>query len=200
MDFRRLFSAKGLDRNQRRMLGILIFLVRLFLLSIPLYLIIALGTNMLPLQTIVAEQSAYVLGVSGYRTSIEGTVVSSDAPGSGYTFMFMIDPDCTGWKSMLFLFALILAVPGIMWNRRAVGLAIGLPLLWAVNVIRIVLIVMTETAYNVSTALFVHDVIWQTGLIAVVLGYWAAWLKWARRPKKGKLNLFASLYNFGGRH
>jgi len=147
------------------------FLARLVVLALPLYLIMWLGVDMYPLQVTVASQSGWVLKSAGY--SVEQNGAGLDVNG----FRFYIVQDCTGWKSMLFLFALIFAVPGVALRRRLLGMVFGLPILWLGNLSRICAVVVTENGWGIDTAMFVHNILFQAGLIAFVLGLWIAWLR-----------------------
>ena len=110
------FWKSGLSPGQKRMLGVLEFLVRVCLLALPLYLVIWLGIDLYPLQAAVASQAAWLLQAAGYHVVRDGTGLTVGS------FQFFIIPDCTGWKSMLFLFALVFAVPGISMRKRFWGL------------------------------------------------------------------------------
>lgn len=164
----------GLTPGQRRMLRMLIFLARLVALSLPLYLVMWLGLDLYPLQLAAASQSAWLLQALGYQVLRDGTLLTIN---SG--FVVSIVPDCTGWKSMLFLFALIFAVPGIAMKKRLWGL-LGLPLVWAGNLTRILAGVAAWDLWGVEASLLIHDWLFQAGLVALVLGIWIAWLMWAQ--------------------
>jgi exosortase/archaeosortase family protein len=97
--------------------------------------------------------------------------------GSERPFSFYLNEDCTAWKSILFLFALIFAVPAISLRKRLVGLGLGIPILWLGNQARILGVVLTERATNVQFAIFTHDYFWRVFLIFLVLGLWLAWMK-----------------------
>jgi len=178
-------AGKKLNSRQQGLLSALEFLVRLLLLSIPLYVIIGLGINLIALQVAVAGQSGYILQAMGFHVVQNGPFITSSIPGGG-PFHFLINEDCTGWKSMLFLFALIFAVPGIAMRKRLIGLAIGLPVIWLGNLARVVGVVLAERAYGAENALLLHDYLWQMGMVALVLIIWMAWMRFARaraRPK-----------------
>jgi exosortase/archaeosortase family protein len=146
------------------------------------------------MQETVAMQSAWVLesmGFSAYQqgefiTVSEKVRVPEHGPGTGSRepFYFMINQDCTGWKSMLFLFALIFAVPGVMLGRRLWGLLFGLVVIWVGNIARVVGVVLAERAHGVQAAMLIHDYLWQAGLIALVLGLWLIWMAWVRRERR----------------
>ena len=171
-----LSSWKGrLNPEQARMLRVLGFLVRLIVLSLPLYLVIGLGINLWGLQVAVASQSAWLLQAMGYQVVHEATGITINQG-----FQFFIIPDCTAWKSMLFLFALVFAVPGIGIRKRLIGMVVGIPVIWAANLARIIGVVLVQGAWGIETAMFIHDWIFQMGLIGLVLVIWIAWMSWTR--------------------
>ncbi|MBI4176344.1 MAG: exosortase/archaeosortase family protein [Candidatus Aenigmarchaeota archaeon] len=174
---KRLFRGR-LDEKQARLLNTLYFLVRLLALSAPLYFIISYG-DLYPLQAITASNSALILHGLGYQVAQDGPVVAvSDGLSS---FRFFISEDSTAWKSMLFLFALIFAVPKVRIKKRLLGILWGLPLVWIGNLGRVVGIVLVERSYGIGAALFWHDFLWRAGLVALVLGLWLVWLGGGRR-------------------
>lgn len=168
-----------LTPGQARMLRALEFLVRVTILSLPLYMVIWLGIDLHVLQSAASGQAAWILQVLGFSLTHQGTSISLE---NG--FRFFIIPDCTGWKSMLFLFALIFAVPLVSLRKRLAGLAVGLPLIWIGNLLRIVSVVSLQGIWGTEAALFMHDTVFQAGLIAAVLITWLAWLLWAKDSLK----------------
>ena len=165
----------NLTPRQARMRDVLVFLVRVTALSLPLYLIVWMGADLLSLQLAAASHSAWLLSALGYQAVQEGVSVTV---GNG--FRFFIIPDCTGWKSMLFLFALIFAVPGAALVKRLWGLAAGLPMVWAGNILRIAGTVWAQGIWGTEFALSLHDTLYQAGLVSLVLAIWCAWLLWER--------------------
>jgi exosortase/archaeosortase family protein len=176
--------TKKLNPAQKRMWNITVFLLRVIVFSVPLYLLISFSSALFPLQVVVASQVAWILQAMGFTVTqvYTGVTVYSGASDSG--FLFLIDPDCTAWKSMLFAFALIFAVPRVKYRKRLYGLVFAIPVIWLVNLFRIVGSVLIEQSHGLQTALFVHDVMWQFGLIALVLVVWGIWLKWSVPRKK----------------
>ena len=157
--------------NQRK---IIVFLSRLMLLSLPLYFILWSGVSLSPLQEAVSFQTEHVLSFAGLNVSRTSTriEITGEKP-----FAFFIDEDCTGWKSMLFLFALVFAVPGVKLKKRLFGLVLGLPFIWIVNLSRIITIVFIEQAHGAQLALFFHAYVWKAVLISAVLLIWFLWMK-----------------------
>lgn len=177
---------KKMNKGQKRLLESLEFLIRLLILAIPLYIIIWLGVSLIPIQAVVASQSGWVLEGMGFQVKQDQNFVTSLSPGDPHPFQFMINDDCTGWKSMLFLFALVFAVPAVTTSKRLWALVFGIPIIWVANIGRVVGVVLAEEAYGVNTALMIHDYLWQLGLIIVVLGIWFVWIKWAENEKRKK--------------
>lgn len=163
---------------EKRLKLTLWFLVKLLVLALPLYLIIWLSIDLSQLQVAAASELEFMLKQLGYDVFRDGSLVTVDAQ-TGNPFTFFIVEDCTAWKSMLFLFALILAVPSIPWKRRLAGIAAGLPLLWFGNLMRNLTVVLTERAYGIDTAMVVHDWLWRAGLVIMVLLIWLVWWRWA---------------------
>jgi exosortase/archaeosortase family protein len=160
---------------QGRLLQTLSFLARVIALSLPLYVVMWLGVSLYPLQVAAASQSAWLLNAFGYEVVQSGTGLMVNS-----SFEFFIIPDCTGWKSMLFLSALVLAVPGVALRKRLKGLAAGIPLVWIGNLGRIVGVVVVQGMWGTGFAMLVHDTLFQAGLAAMVLGLWVTWLFWDR--------------------
>ena len=81
---------------------------------------------------------------------------------------------------MLFLFALIFAVPAISLRKRILGLIIGIPIIWLGNLGRVAGVVLAQGAWGREGAMLIHDWLFQAGLVTLVLGIWLAWLLWAK--------------------
>jgi len=165
------------DESLRKILS---FLLRLIVLSAPVYAVIWLGLSLVPLQGTVAANSVYMLNALGIPASVNGLLITC---GITPPFMFYIGPDCTGWKSMLFFFALVFASAGASMRKRALGLAAGLPLIYIGNIARIVVVVLAERVYGLQAAMLLHDWLWQAGLAALVIALWLAWLEWVSVKK-----------------
>lgn len=171
---RKAVRRRKLTSVQQSLWETLIFLTKVIALSIPLYLIILLGISLAPLQQFDATVSSGILRALGYSVKQEG---ASMTVGTQNPFSFYLTGDCTAWKSFLFLFALIFAVPKAGLRKRLLGLGIGIPILWLGNQARIVGVVLTEQATNVQFALFTHDYFWRVFLVLLVLVLWLAWMK-----------------------
>lgn len=169
-------GRKKLTEKQKRLWGLQLFLLRFLVLAIPLYLVLTFGIDMWPVQLEVARESAWVIGLLGYNPAMYGAGVLADSSGSA-PFFFVISPDCTGWKSMLFFVALLFAVPKRPWKSRVAGVVAGIAILWAINIFRVAAVVLIYSSLGLGAAMAVHDYLWQIGMGLAALLIWIAWLK-----------------------
>lgn len=162
---------KTLTRDQDKLWRTLQFLLRLLALSIPLYLVIFLALDLTSLQLSVAGATSWALTSLGWSVQQDGILLTANG------FNFILSPDCTGWKSMVFLFALLFATIGVSLRKRLLGLLVGVPVIYLGNLARVLGTVFIQASYGTETALLVHDWLWQFGLIALVMAVWIIWLK-----------------------
>ncbi len=164
-----------LTKRQTSLWNTLQFVLRFLILSIPLYLVLWLNPGMEPIQAAVADHAASALRALSFTVTRDNLILSV---GPGTPFLVYIGPDCVGWKSMLCFVALVLATLGVSMRKRALGLAIGIPVIYLGNLARIIVVVFIERGYGLEAAKLFHDWLWQAGLIALVLVTWLAWLRW----------------------
>jgi exosortase/archaeosortase family protein len=166
-----------LNKRQKGLFDTLLFLVKLMIFAIPLYLILSFEGIVYPLQEAVSQNIGFILQSLGFKVSLDGFLIKAN------DIVFLISEDCTGWKSMLFLTAVIFAVPRVSMKKRLVGLVIGIPLIYIGNLARILLVVFAWQGYGLEFANIIHDYFWQAGLISLVLIIWVSWLVWAGKTK-----------------
>jgi exosortase/archaeosortase family protein len=169
-----------LTPKQKRLWELEKFLLRVLVMVIPVYLILTFGISTLPAQYEVARESEWLMSSMGMEAAQYGTGVIVGVPDKG-PFFFVIGPDCTGWKAMLFFAALLLAVPRRAWRARIAGMALGLSALWVMNVLRVVEVVQVYASSGYWTAMLVHDYLWQVGMGAAALVLWLVWLRLSRK-------------------
>ncbi|MEM5812482.1 MAG: archaeosortase/exosortase family protein [Candidatus Aenigmatarchaeota archaeon] len=116
---KRRLMGLNLTARQQRLLETLVFLIKVLLLSLPIYLVIALGISLSPLQNFDAAISSGILRALGYVVSQEGAHITV---GDTNPFSFYLTEDCTAWKSFILLFALIFAVPAFRLGSRIKGI------------------------------------------------------------------------------
>ena len=167
-----------LTPEQQRLWDTFLFLAKVLLLSLPLYFIILTGVNLSVLQMIDASASSAILRSMGFPVIQSGALITAGEP----PITFYLTEDCTAWKSALFLFALIFAVPAVALRKRLIGLGLGVPIIWIGNQARIIGVVLTERVTSVQFAMFTHDYFWRAFLILLVLGIWMLWIKRPMEP------------------
>ncbi len=92
-------------------------------------------------------------------------------------FAYDIHYRCTGFLPIAFLIVSILVCPGGL-RTKAAGLAVGVPLLVVLNLIRLVHLYYVGV-HNRAVFDLAHSVLWPGLMIFTVFGLWIAWKKWA---------------------
>ena len=95
---------------------------------------------------------------------------------------------CTGFLPVVCLTVAIWASPG-RGLRKLAGIALGVPLLLALNLLRVVHVFLVGVTRPDLFGL-VHGVVWEAAIVAAVIGIWWTWLRApfaplavARRPR-----------------
>lgn len=175
------------SREQERLWETFLFLIKILILAIPLYVILSFQGLLYPLQELVSRNVYLILKYLGFQATRHDFLITIHGVNP---FLFLVSEDCTGWKSMLFLTALILAVPKVSWIKRLLGMTFGISLIYLGNLLRILAIVHIEQVYGLELANLIHDYLWQAGMISLVLLIWVAWLVWTRKLKIGIFYIF----------
>jgi exosortase/archaeosortase family protein len=163
--------------------AVLKFLVKFNLFAVPLYLILIANLRLELLETFTADITSAILNSMGILLERAGNyIIVPVANGSWGAF---INWDCTGWKSFLALFALVMASDFHLKNRLK-GLAVLLPALFVINIARIVFMFWFVNAFDLAYFDAVHAVIWSWGLIAAILVLWFLWMRYSLRKGSKK--------------
>ena len=107
------------------------------------------------------------------------SLVSDEATISGNLvelggFGVRIIAECTGIFEALIFLAAVLAYP-TTWAKRAIGIGLGVPLLYAFNLLRIlVLLVVGRHWHDIFD--FMHLYFWQATLILMITSVWLLWI------------------------
>lgn len=109
---------------------------------------------------------------------LKATGVSSER--SGTTLLFerggmQIISECSAIYVAILFMAGVLAFP-TTWRARLVGLALGLPILFAVNVLRLVTL-GAVIRYRPALLPLFHEYLWQVLFILIVAGLYLAWIE-----------------------
>jgi len=124
------------------------------------------------------EATAEMAGVCSSLTGIPATVSGNEIFLTSR--ILRIDLDCTGLSIAMVYSALVLAYP-LSFKRKMIGLGIGLPALFLVNMARLTAVAQLSGRLGDDLFLFVHDYLFKIGMVAAVIGLWGLYLASARR-------------------
>lgn len=123
-----------------------------------------------------AQVVAWVLGLFSDRVVLRGTVVSLG------NFSVSIIDECAGMYEILIFTAAVLAYP-TSWGHAALGLGLGIPLLYAMNIVRIMGLLVVGS-WHADFFAFMHVYFWQVTMLVMIAGTWLLWLLWVVRNEE----------------
>jgi len=123
-----------------------------------------------PVQRAIATLSAVGARLAGGTAVAQGTDVIVN------TMVMNVNHECTGIFVLVLFASFVLAYPA-SWTARLVGLAVGLPLLFTVNVFRLATLARIVEVYPQAFFYF-HEYVWQGIFMVFVL---VGALAWAER-------------------
>ncbi len=94
-------------------------------------------------------------------------------------FVVTVIEECTGLYEALLLSAALLAFP-TTWRKALLGFAIGFPLIYAMNIVRIC-VLLAIGRYSGDYFEFFHLYFWQVTMVLMVATTWLVWVKWVVR-------------------
>ncbi len=122
-----------------------------------------------PFTTFLSRASVFFLGLLGTGAKASGTLIVSPQ------FAADIKAGCTGIEPVIILLSAIFAFPS-SWRAKVYGAILGMAVLQAVNLIRIVSLVYL----GINHPKYFHDAhtfIWQIVIIALSLFLWMVWAR-----------------------
>lgn len=171
---------KRFTTKQKKLYAIFIFLAKFAALSLPLHFLLWVGFDATAVQEFVARAVNSMLEASGIAAKQTGTFLAVATKTGPMTVEII--KDCVGWKSVLALFGLVFAAPKIAMKKRIIGILIGAPIIFILNLFRIWSTVYITVLKGYDFWEITHTFLWQEGLIIAVVAVWLAWLKfYARR-------------------
>ncbi len=114
--------------------------------------------------------ACYSLG--GSKTAASGNLIT----GGGIALQVI--EECTGAYEMIIFAAAVLAFP-TGWKEKGLGLLLGLPLLYVINILRMLLLAYIQAQGSPGLFNFMHIYFWQATLILMILGVFILWIKFA---------------------
>ena len=126
-------------------------------------------TSFEPINGYTAAMLGSSLKVLGIKPSVQGVFVSADS------FSVKVITECSAIFISILFFSFVLAYP-TSWKKKAIGLLFGIPILFAVNILRLVVVFITGII-RPDLFEYMHLYFWQIVLIIFVLMLCLAWLK-----------------------
>jgi exosortase H (IPTLxxWG-CTERM-specific) len=119
----------------------------------------------------LATISAGIVKVFDPGVMADGKVLQSGSNG----FAVSIEAGCNGVEATIVLVAAILAFPA-PWQRKLVGLAIGVVAVQGLNIIRVIsLFYLGQWSFDAFE--FAHQYVWQALIMLDVLIVWLLWVR-----------------------
>lgn len=174
--------TKKLTSQQRQLWEVLVFLARFAVLAAPLHFLLWLNLDARLFQEMTATATAGFLSVFRPDVWVEGTSIFINSV-SGLLQVEIIR-ECLGWKSWLALAGLMFAVRRVPMKVRLLGIAMGVPVILAGNLIRLTTTVWATAEFGFQFFEVVHSMLWQWGLVFLVLGFWVYWLRVFVKPPR----------------
>jgi exosortase/archaeosortase family protein len=103
----------------------------------------------------------------------------------GKEFKYRIIASCGAIEAMAIFLAAVLAFP-TRWRARLAGIAMGLPLLYAVNIFRLSCLAVIGAHTTHDTFQFYHQVVWQGIYLLFVVFLWLVWMEVLVRPTQSR--------------
>lgn len=153
--------------------------MRRFALTFVVLLVVLFALELTPAgQAVVVPWTELVAKASaGIVTTFDGNAVSQGKalfnPKTG--FGVVIEAGCNGVEAMLVLLAGILAYPA-PWRSKAIGLAIGVVAIQALNLVRIVSLFYLGQ-WNAQWFEWAHLYVWQALIMLDALIVWLLWMR-----------------------
>lgn len=156
--------------NRTRLSAEAVFGLRFFsflLLNSLIFWWFELHLSLGPVQRAMAELGALLGQLAGGSMFATGDHIVIE------TLTLHINHECTGVFVLMLFASFVLAYP-TSWRARAVGLGIGIPLLFTVNVLRLGTLARIVELYP-SAFFYFHEYVWQGVFMVIVLVGAIAW-------------------------
>jgi exosortase H (IPTLxxWG-CTERM-specific) len=154
-----------------------------FLIRLALYLGGAMALlpqlspqEMQPFKQATAALAAALFGLFSDSVSAHGDIV---AVSGG--FSVQIVAECFGLLEMAIFAAAVLAF-ATSWRKRLLGLALGLPVIFAFNLLRIGMLLWVGR-HSRAFFEFAHLYFWQATLVLGITGLWLLWVRFVVRDE-----------------
>jgi archaeosortase B (VPXXXP-CTERM-specific) len=163
-------EAEGAQSDRKILRFCLIFVGLLIVLTTTFpYLTEEFNPQVYWLNAATAEVTGFFLKPFGMTTRVSSTIVSLP------NFSVEVVGECTGLYEMLIFLAAMIAYPA-GWRKKVIGAVLGIPFLYAVNIVRMVLIMVVGN-WSPKTFDFMHLYFWQVAMILIIVSAWVLWIE-----------------------
>ena len=107
------------------------------------------------------------------------------AKREGQRFRFVIVPDCGAIPSFSIFASAVLAFP-VAFRKRILGIGLGIPLLYAINLCRLATLALIGALDDTPSDkwfTFVHEYLWQGVFVVFVVAVWMLWIEFIVRER-----------------
>ena len=147
-----------------------IFFVLLIILAVTFpYLSDRFNPQLTVLMTTTASVIGFVLNIFGMGVAVSGRIISASR------LSIDVIGECTGLYEMLIFLAAMIAYPA-NFKKKLLGAAMGIPLLYLINIVRMVFIVVIGN-WSPKTFDFLHLYFWQVAMIIIIVSVWLLWIE-----------------------
>lgn len=131
-----------------------------------------LGSTLAPLAAGTARIVFALLDLFGIEAQREGVIIVHPAG-----FAYEIAYSCTGFLPVVTFLVCVLAYPA-SWRAKWQGVAIAVPILWMVNLLRLVSLFYIGVHFP-AAFVWAHEVVWEALLAAAFISLWLGWIGWS---------------------
>ena len=139
-----------------------------------MYGINSLNLEFQHLQNFIANIVKNFLSFLNYEAKVEGKNIIVIHKNT--LMQFEISFDSTGWKGLFLISALVFSTPAIKLKRKIKILSFFLPLVFLVNLTRIISTILIGINFGLESFRFWHVFLWSYGFLLIIFILWASWL------------------------
>lgn len=117
---------------------------------------------------------------------IKGDDPGANAERQGRRYRFIVVPDCGAIPTLSIFASAVLAFP-VAFRKRILGLGLGLPLLYLINLSRLATLAVIGALDDTPSEkwfTFAHEYLWQGIFVVFVVAVWMLWIELVVRERR----------------